>query len=85
MTLYDISSLLGVSPALLAVIIVWSLIWKGIALWISARKKHTIWFIVMLGVNTIGILEILYIFIFSKMSLSKPAARVTAKPKRKKK
>jgi hypothetical protein len=48
-------------------LIVWSIIWKGIALWKSARKKNLAWFVVLLIVNTLGILEILYIFVFSKM------------------
>lgn len=75
MALYDLSSILGVSAGLLMVILVWSLIWKGIALWIAARKNSKIWFIVLLVVNTIGILEILYIFIFSKMEMKKRAKR----------
>ena len=52
---------------LLAVIGVWSLVWKGIALWKSAGKKQLVWFVVLLIVDTVGILEILYIFVFSKM------------------
>lgn len=70
-----ISTLLGVNPALFAVIAVWSLIWKGLALWKSARKSSTIWFIVLLVVNTIGILEILYIFVFSELGKKKKATR----------
>jgi len=54
----------------------WSLIWKGIALWISAKKNQKIWFIVLLVFNTLGILEILYIFLFSKIKLdNKPNRR----------
>lgn len=53
--------------ALLLLILVWSFVWKGLALWKAARKGSPIWFIVMLIVNTLGILEILYIFVFSKM------------------
>jgi len=45
---------------------IWSLTWKGIALWKAARNASKIWFIVMLIVNTSGILEIIYIFFFSK-------------------
>jgi len=45
---------------------VWSTIWKGLALWKSARQRQTAWFVVMLVVNTVGLLEILYLFIFSK-------------------
>lgn len=52
---------------LFMLLLIWSFIWKGWALWISARKNSSIWFIVLLLVNTVGILEILYIFVFSKM------------------
>lgn len=51
---------------LFILITIWSAVWKGIALWISARNGSKPWFIVLLVVNTIGILEILYIFFFSK-------------------
>ncbi|MDD3711433.1 MAG: DUF5652 family protein [Patescibacteria group bacterium] len=52
---------------LLVILIIWSIVWKGLALWKSARLGHKPWFIVMLILNTAGILEILYLFIFSKM------------------
>ena len=61
---------LGVSPAVggiaLIVVLIWSLCWKGWALWISARGEQKWWFIVLLILNTLGILEIIYIFIISK-------------------
>jgi len=44
----------------------WTMPWKGVALWKAARNQHKYWFIALLVVNTVGILEILYIFIFSK-------------------
>lgn len=47
----------------------WSLIWKGFALWRAAERKSVPWFIVLLVVNTLGILEILYLFLFSKIEL----------------
>ena len=50
---------------LFAILAVWSLVWKGIALWKSARNNQPIWYVVMLLVNTVGILEIIYIFFFS--------------------
>lgn len=40
----------------------WSIFWKGLALWHSARKANTAWFIVFLFVNTLGILETIYLF-----------------------
>jgi len=51
---------------LVAVVAIWSLFWKGWALWIAARSGSKKWFVVLLILNTLGILEILYIFIFSK-------------------
>ena len=51
---------------LLIVLIIWSTIWKGIALWKAGRNNQLTWFIVMLIVNTIGILEIIYIAFFQK-------------------
>lgn len=51
---------------LFVLLIIWSLIWKGIALWKSARLTDKAWFIVLLIVNTVGILEIFYIFVFAK-------------------
>jgi hypothetical protein len=43
----------------------WALPWKGAALWKAARKGQPWWFVALLVVNTVGILEIMYIFIFS--------------------
>jgi hypothetical protein len=40
--------------------------WKGWALWKAAKNDQKVWFIVLLFVNTLAILEILYIFVFSE-------------------
>lgn len=47
-------------------LIVWSLAWKGWALWLSARRGEKWWFVALLVINTAGILEILYIFLIAK-------------------
>jgi hypothetical protein len=47
-------------------VLVWTIPWKGVALWKSARNGHKIWFVVLFILNTLAILEILYIFIFSR-------------------
>ena len=52
--------------ALLAIIAVWTIVWKGTALWKAGKSGSMPWFIVLLLVNTMGILEILYILFFSK-------------------
>lgn len=59
----------SVPPNVLSTIMVmaiWSLIWKGIALWKAARNGSKPWYIALLIINTVGILEIVYIFFFSK-------------------
>ncbi len=47
-------------------LLIWSLFWKGLALWKAAQRREKIWFLVLLVVNTVGILEILYLYFFSK-------------------
>ena len=47
-------------------LVIWSGVWKAIALWKSARNNHLGWFIALCIINTLGILEILYIYIWSK-------------------
>lgn len=69
----------GISMFLMGILIIWSLVWKIIALWKAAKKKQIVWFIVLVFINTLGILEILYIYVFSKMK-SKP--KEEEKPKR---
>lgn len=60
---------------LLIPLIVWTLAWKGWALWKAARNGSIPWFVAILVVNTLGILEILYIFIFSKQKASRSSKR----------
>ena len=55
----------GQSPWLMLVLL-WVLPWKGVALWKAARNSHKKWFIALLLLNTLAILEIIYIFVFSK-------------------
>ena len=54
------------NPLAILLIIIWTLPWKGWSLWIAARKNDKKWFIVLLILNTLGIIDALYIFIFSK-------------------
>jgi len=64
------------NPVVLMLFLTWSIVWKGFGMWRAAQIKSKPWFIALLVVNTAGILDILYIFIFSKKgkptSQSKP-------------
>ncbi|MEN9921368.1 MAG: hypothetical protein RLZZ517_346 [Candidatus Parcubacteria bacterium] len=51
---------------IILVIAVWSIAWKGFALWVAAKEEKKWWFIPILIFNTAGILEIIYIFLFSE-------------------
>jgi hypothetical protein len=56
----------GAAGLLLVVVLLWTLVWKGMALWKAAHQENKIWFVVLLIVNTVGILDILYLYVFSK-------------------
>lgn len=47
-------------------IIIWTLFWKGYSLWTAAHNNQKRWFVVLLIFNTVGILEIIYIFKIAK-------------------
>jgi methionyl-tRNA synthetase len=57
-------------------ILAWTLPWKGVALWRAAKSSDKVWFIVLLLVNTLGLLEILYIFVFSLRTKKQEPAQV---------
>jgi len=57
------------STPILILILAWTLPWKGIALWKAAKNHHKGWFIALLVVNTLAILEIIYIFYFAKKKI----------------
>ena len=48
----------------LFILIIWMMIWKGLALWYTAKNKQKGWFITILILNTIGILPIIYLIWF---------------------
>lgn len=64
-------------------LLIWSAIWKGIALWRAGRNKHLVWFICLFIFNTAGILPIIYIFGFQPKKAAK--AKTEHKPRKQKK
>ncbi len=65
----DLSTMTNLPEWILALVLVWSLFWKGRAMWKAAHKNSPIWFVVLLVVTSVGILEILYIYLFSEIKL----------------
>jgi hypothetical protein len=50
----------------LLIVALWDLVWKGIALWKSAKAGSLKWFVALLVLNTAGILPIAYLLFFEK-------------------
>lgn len=48
---------------ILACVIVWDLVWRGMALWRAARHEQMAWFVALLIINSVGVLPILYILL----------------------
>jgi len=48
-------------PQILIIVVVWSLFWKGLALWSAAKRNDKSWFVVLLILNTVGLVEIVYL------------------------
>lgn len=57
--------LAGWLSVLLIPVALWSLFWMGWALWRAAKADSKVWFIILLLVHTMGILDIIYIFLIS--------------------
>ncbi len=52
------------------VLYVWSIVWKGLALWRAVKHEQRNWFIALLVIHTAGIFDIVYLFFFAKKKLT---------------
>jgi hypothetical protein len=57
-----------ITMSTLLAILLWTIPWKMWALWLSARRGDVWWFLPMTFLNTLAILEIIYIFLIAKQS-----------------
>jgi len=69
------------TPKLFIPLLLWGLFWKGWALWKSANNRHLVWFVLLLVVNTVGLLEIGYIFYLNRFDIDKAGIIRTLKNK----
>ncbi|KKP24020.1 MAG: hypothetical protein UR25_C0003G0117 [Candidatus Nomurabacteria bacterium GW2011_GWE1_32_28] len=53
-------------PFVVFLIAIWTLFWKGYSLWTAIKNDQKKWFVALLVFNTIGILDIFYIFYIAK-------------------
>ncbi len=56
-------------PEVFTTLLIWTIVWKGVALWKSANSRQLPWFILILIINTLGLLEIAYIFYLNRYNL----------------
>lgn len=66
MEYFEFASMSLLASPLILILLLWSTVWKGFALWRAAKNESIRWFIVLMVINTGGILEILYLFVFGK-------------------
>jgi len=52
---------------MIMILAIWTLFWKGLSTWHAARRKEGVWFVILLIFNTLGILDIIYLFGFAKI------------------
>lgn len=46
---------------MLGVLLIWDLVWRGLALWRAGGNRQKGWFIALLIINSAGILPIIYL------------------------
>ncbi|MDO5561916.1 MAG: DUF5652 family protein [bacterium] len=77
--------------AIVIAVYVWTIVWKGLALWRASQLKQKIWFVIfMLPFNTAGILEIVYLLIVSNSTwqeekITQDKKKITSKNSKKSK
>lgn len=54
--------------ALIVAAVAWSLAWKGASMWRAAKNDSKPWFVTLLAVNSMGILDSFYIFVVDRRS-----------------
>ena len=69
MSNFDVSAVGGWPGFVL--LLAWTFFWKGLALWHAAKRDEKKWFVALLILNTLGILEIIYLFFIVKIKLGK--------------
>lgn len=70
---------------ILVLLSVWELVWKGFGLWHAAENKQKGWFIAMLLLNTLGLLQMVYLVWFKPKRRRETPLKSATKSVRKKK
>lgn len=71
--LQELESMVWFFPVI-ALLIIWEMVWKAIGMWKSARNNELGWFIAIILVNSIGILPIVYLILNKNKNKSQEEA-----------
>lgn len=52
--------------ALIVAVVTWQLAWKGLSLWRAARNDSKPWFVALLAINSMGVLDAFYLFVVDR-------------------
>ena len=58
----------SLANVLIIILAIWTIPWKIYAVWLAAKHNHKKWFVALLILNTVSILEIFYVFKIVKKS-----------------
>ena len=68
-------SLTTTQLTVIILLVIWDLVWRGIALWRSSQRKDIYWFIALLIFNTAAILPIIYLTLIDLNSSPNKSSR----------
>ena len=75
---YAATGLPGWVIVVLVIVGLWEVIWKAIGLWHAGSDRNLLWFVLMFVLNTLGILEIVYVFGISRPRRARARAAAAA-------
>ncbi|MDP4012858.1 MAG: DUF5652 family protein [Candidatus Nanoarchaeia archaeon] len=57
---------LGIYSSIFIFLVIWSIFWRGAAMWKAARKKQYFWFAAIYLFESLGILPMIYLWMYKK-------------------
>ncbi len=66
---YGMGGGFGIS-ALWILVSVWTLAWKCYSSWLAVKRGEKVWFVALIVLNTVGILDMIYVFVVAKKKWS---------------
>ena len=62
-------------PTVFITLLMWELIWKGFALWHSAKNGQKYWFIAILIINSFALVPLIYLVFFRNKTFVKKSKK----------